>query len=236
MLVLAVLWLGPLPELAVRSFAAHMTMHMGVVAVAAPLLALGLAGGTYDPVRKASAIFAPIPLSLLELVVVWAWHAPALHHTARHSVAGLMVEQSMFLFSALLVWLSVFGGAVQQRSMHAAAGVIALLLTSMHMTLLGALLALPHRPLYVHNVELSWLTPLQDQHLGGAIMLLVGGVSYLAGGLWLTARLLRGTMSVHEEQACVRLLVNGQLYVSDHKGRLQVASSLVGGETKVSSH
>ena len=35
------------------------------------------------------------------------------------------------------------------------------------------------------------LSPLVDQQLGGAIMLLVGGLSYLAGGLWLTARLLR---------------------------------------------
>jgi putative membrane protein len=32
---------------------------------------------------------------------------------------------------------------------------------------------------------------LSDQHLGGAIMLIVGGASYLAGGLWLTALLVR---------------------------------------------
>ncbi|MGH9372866.1 MAG: cytochrome c oxidase assembly protein, partial [Vicinamibacterales bacterium] len=36
--VLAAAWLGPLPALASGSFAAHMTMHIGVVAVAAPLL------------------------------------------------------------------------------------------------------------------------------------------------------------------------------------------------------
>ena len=35
------------------------------------------------------------------------------------------------------------------------------------------------------------IAALADQHLGGAIMLLVGGVAYLAGGLWLTAGLLR---------------------------------------------
>jgi putative membrane protein len=32
---------------------------------------------------------------------------------------------------------------------------------------------------------------LADQERGGAMMLLVGGVSYLAGGLWLSAALLR---------------------------------------------
>ena len=63
---------------------------------------------------------------------------------------------------------------------------MALLLTSMHMTLFGALLALTPRPLYDHAGHFASPAPLEDQHLGGAIMLLVGGLSYLAGGLWLT--------------------------------------------------
>ena len=60
------------------------------------------------------------------------------------------------------------------------------------MTLLGALFALAPRPLFQHAPDpASPLSPLADQHLGGAIMLLVGGASYLAGGLWLTAGVLR---------------------------------------------
>jgi putative membrane protein len=190
-LVLAGVWLGPLRQLAPGPFAAHMTMHMGVVAVAAPLLALGLAGGRFDPVRMAPRVFAPIQASLVELVVVWAWHAPAFHHVARHSAVGALAEQATFLGSGLLVWLSVLGGDVRERANRTGAGILALLLTSMHMTLLGALLALPPRPLYAHAAEETSLTPLEDQHLGGAIMLIAGGISYLLGGLWLTVRLLR---------------------------------------------
>jgi putative membrane protein len=194
LLTLAALWLGPLPQLAQAAFFAHMTLHMGVVAVAAPLLALGVAGGSLDPVRRTPMLFAPIPASLVELVIVWTWHAPALHALARHSRAGLVVEQGMFLLAGLLLWLSVFGGDRGSQSNRTAAGVVGLLLTSMHMTLLGALLALTPRPLYTHTAQVhggTWLTPLGDQHLGGAIMLLVGGASYLLGGLWLTAKLLR---------------------------------------------
>jgi len=190
-LTLAVVWLGPLPELASGRFSAHMTMHMGVVAVAAPLLALALAGGPFDPARRRPALFSAIPASILELVVVWSWHAPVLHHTARTSVAGLAAEQGTFLLSGLLVWISAFGGESGRAGGRAAAGVVALLLTSMHMTLLGALIALSSRPLYVHAA--AHHTPqsmLEEQHLGGAIMLVVGGVAYLAGGLWLSARLL----------------------------------------------
>lgn len=193
LLTLAAVWLGPLPRLAERAFFAHMTMHMGVVAVAAPLLALGIAGGRLDPVRGSfSALFSPIPASVLELVVVWAWHAPALHHLARQSPAGLATEQGLFLLSGLLVWVSAFGGGPARGGNRTGAGIVGLLLTSMHMTLLGALLALAPRPLYPHLHGFSGLTALADQHLGGAIMLLVGGVSYLLGGLSLTVGLLRG--------------------------------------------
>ena len=173
-LLLGFLWIGPLPELAPHSFSAHMTLHMGVVAVAAPLIAIGIGG------RRLPPFFAPIPLSVLELIVVWAWHAPALHGAARHGPGVMVIEQSMFFGAGLLVWLS---------SLHRiGTGIVALLLTAMHMTLLGALLALTPRPLYAgHDMPGA----LADQHLGGAIMLLVGGASYLAGGLWLTASLVR---------------------------------------------
>jgi putative membrane protein len=201
LLTLGGVWLGPLPRLAPHAFAAHMTMHMGVVAVAAPLLTFGVAGGKFDPLCKAPALFAPIPASVIELVVVWAWHAPALHYLARHTVTGLVLEQGMFLLSGLLVWLSAFGGDPRQRDNRMAAGVVGLLLTSMHMTLLGALLALPPRPLYQHTGGFSGFTPLQDQHLGGAIMLLGGGVSYLLGGLGLTAALLRQRTFKREPRA-----------------------------------
>jgi putative membrane protein len=95
------------------------------------------------------------------------------------------------LLTGLAMWLSAFGGDPAGASSRRAAGIIGLLLTSMHMTLLGALLALAPRPLFHHEETSSGLAPLDDQHLGGAIMLLVGGISYLAGGLWLTFGLMR---------------------------------------------
>lgn len=190
---LFIVW-GLLPQLAPSAFWVHMTMHMGVVAVAAPLIAIGIAGGRLDPVAKSPRLFAPIPISLLEFVVVWVWHAPGPHHFARHTVLGLLVEQSMFLGCGLLLWLSAFGGHKPHDANRAAAGLIALLLTMMHMVLLGALLALSPRPLYAHDVSHVRLSPLEDQHLGGAIMLIGGGISYLIGGLWLSVRLLQGSV------------------------------------------
>lgn len=202
--VLAGLWLGPVPALARTYFSAHMALHMGVVAVAAPLLSLAVAGTRFDPVARRPEWFPPIPLSLVELGLVWAWHAPALHHAARSTVSGFILEQASFLFAGVAVWLSAFGGGVPLRRERAGSGLAALLLTSMHMTLLGALLALTPRVLYAHAGHFSGathspaFTPLDDQHVGGAIMLLVGGAVYLAGGLWLTRMLLRERASTPE--------------------------------------
>lgn len=191
-LVLGAVWAGPLPELARGAFSAHMAMHVSVVAVAAPLLALGVAEGRFDPARRLPVVFAPLPASALELVVVWAWHAPALHHLARRADLWLAVEQGSFLASGLLVWLSAFGGPAGTRRSRRGAGIVGMLLTSMHMTLLGALLALASRALYPRP-DTPWLglTPLEDQHLGGALMLLGGGTAYLAGGIALALGLLR---------------------------------------------
>jgi putative membrane protein len=199
--LLTAAWFGPLPTLAERAFAAHMSLHMAVVAAASPLIAFGVAGGRFDPVRKYPGFFAPIQASFLELIIVWAWHAPTLHHAARHTTAGFVAEQGTFLFSGLLVWLSVLGGEARTGGNRSGAGIAALLLTSMHMTLLGALLALTPRPLYSHSDLSTNLSALADQQLGGAIMIVAGGLSYLAGGLWLTVGLLRGSPLKAEAKA-----------------------------------
>ena len=189
--VLAAAWLGPLPSLATHSFAAHMTMHIAVVAVAAPLLALAMAGTRTDPVGAMPSLVAPIPASMTELVVVWAWHVPALHHAARNETGAFVLEQGSFVMAGVLLWIAAIGGNQERRRLRAGSGIVALLFTSMHMTLLGALFALANRPLFEHTPSLGALTAVTDQQLGGVIMLLVGGASYLLGGLGLTAVALR---------------------------------------------
>jgi putative membrane protein len=188
LVTLGAAWLTPLPH----AFFAHMTVHMSVVAVAAPLLAYTVAGGPWDPVRRRPVLWNPLLASLFELAVVWLWHTPALHQAARTSSTVYAIEQAAFLLSGLALWMSAIGGEPVSRTTRGAAGIAGLLLTAMHMTLLGAILALAPRPLYANVHGYSGMSPLEDQHLGGAIMLIVGGASYLAGGLWLSARMLGG--------------------------------------------
>lgn len=187
--VLALVWAGPLLSNWRESFAAHMVAHMGVVAIAAPLIAIGLP----ERLRPGTSMPLALPLlaSVVELVIVWGWHAPALRAAAESSTLVTAVEQASFLAAGLLLWSTSIAGATQR--VHAAAGAAALLLTSIHMTLLGALLSLSQRPLFGEGQVTCFglvLSDIQDQQIGGVVMLLVGAAVYLGGGVYLVATLL----------------------------------------------
>lgn len=190
--VLLLAWAGPLPAMVPGSFAAHMTLHMSVVGIGVPLLAAGIAPALAGQRLLRSQLALPIIVSLLDLVIVWGWHAPTLHHASRTNPWALAVEQLSFALVSLLVWVMALAGTAETRRSAALAGAMALFFTSMHMTLLGALIGLAPRPIYGDHLHHgSGLTALADQQLGGVIMLAIGGVIYLAGGLVLMARVLR---------------------------------------------
>lgn len=173
--LLAGAWLGPLPALAAQSMSAHMVLHLTLVALVPALLARPLPGGS-GPAVLAAAVVA-------EMAAVWAWHAPALHHWARESGTGFVLEQASFLVVGLFLWSAAL-------SASRPAGALVLLLTTMHMTLLGALIGLAPVTLYGHGGGFG-LTALEDQQLAGALMAGLGGAVYLVGALVRLAPALR---------------------------------------------
>ena len=182
LMLLAALWLGPLPGLVREgSHAAHMLLHMGVVAFAVPLLCLGLFRRA-PPWLAARAPGVMAATTLIDFAVVWAWHAPGLQAAARESGAVLALEQATFALAAALVWLPAVAGP-------AFAGAAALFMTAMHMTLLGVLIALAPRALHAgHEAGIWGLDALRDQQLGGIVMLVLAGGVYGGAGLWLAAK------------------------------------------------
>jgi putative membrane protein len=182
--ILALAWLGPLPGLVHQSFAAHMVLHMAVIGAGVPLLALGLARARNRPEQGWPAL--AFAASLLDFAVVWVWHAPALHDASRSAPAVLVAEQASFAVVALALWLTALAGPPL-------VGAMALFLTSMHMTLLGALLGLAPRPLYAGHAahQRNALDALTDQQIGGVIMMALGGGIYLAAATHRAALALR---------------------------------------------
>lgn len=176
--------------------AAHMAAHMAVVALAAPMLAYGLRGTIADPAVLWPRFASPIGWSIADGIIVWAWHVPGMRAFAMASPGGALLEQVCFLIAGLMLWSSALGARGASAPPRRAAGIFALLFTSMHMTLLGALIGLAPRPLYaVHGaMPAEQLTGgyMADQQMAGVAMLVIGGAAYLAGGLAMLAELLAG--------------------------------------------
>ncbi|PRB84377.1 cytochrome c oxidase assembly protein [Pseudomonas sp. MYb185] len=189
--VLAGLWLGPLPAMSRTAFSAHMLLHLGVVVLAAPLLAIGLvrAGVCLDRVGGLRTWM--VVVFAMEMVVVWGWHAPALHEAAARHVGVFVLQQFSFLVVGLGVWL--LGFATLQRGAMATA-ILGFALTSTHMTMLGLLLTLAPRLIYPAELCLGafGFEQLEDQRFGGVLMAAWGGLAYMAGGVVLGCRLLWG--------------------------------------------
>jgi len=121
---------------------------------------------------------SPMAAVVVEFVAVWGWHLPAAHAAAQTSPPWFAVEQACYLGAGVLVWVAVL------RPRLSLAGPVGLLLTSMHMTLLGALLIFGTRAVYPSEI----CGGAADQQVGGMIMHAVGPPIYLIAGLVRGAR------------------------------------------------
>ena len=189
MLIAGIVLFGPFDAWSASSTAMHMTQHMLLIVVVAPLVVLAAPlaqwraalGSTPDPLWRTLLRCGrhPMACAALHAAAIWAWHAPRPYMAAVLDPLWHVTEHACFLFSAWLFWWSVL------RSGRRAAlqAMLALLFTVMHTGLLGALLTFAREPLYgVESREL------RDQQLAGLVMWIPGGAAYLAGAVWVLWR------------------------------------------------
>lgn len=182
-IIVALLWLGPLPALSRTAFSPGMIAHLGVVALAAPLIAYGLSRVAPASIPVALALCAMV----IDMAVVLGWHVPYFHDWAVTDWRVYAVEQISFLFVGFTVWYVAFNSVPL-------IGAVTLFLIFMHMTLLGSFLAISSHTFY--DPEVCWgafgFSPLTDQRFGGVLMASWGALAYLAGSLLLFRRAVSG--------------------------------------------
>jgi putative membrane protein len=176
--------LGPLDDWAKTSSAAHMTQHMLLMVVIAPLWVLSqpLAQIIAGSGRLLAWLWRPMlwltryPLTTAYIhgAIIWFWHMPYFYMLAVENVWWHALEHLFFLITAGLFWWAVLKGSRQNT--HWA--LLAILFTLMHTGFLGALLTFASVPLYGEARSLG------DQQLAGLIMWVVGAVPYLAAAAW----------------------------------------------------
>jgi cytochrome c oxidase assembly factor CtaG len=209
--VLAAALVSPLHRLGEVLFSAHMVQHELLMVVAAPLLLLGrpllpfrwalpigwrFALGKFcktTPVQSAwRGLTDPLVAWCIQAIVLWDWHAPVMFQATLGSEFVHTLQHLSFLLSSLLFWWAVMHG--QERRMGSSGSLVYLFTTAIHTSLLGALLTFsPHLwyPAYATTTQAWGLTPLQDQQLGGLILWVPAGISYIIAGLAVTAKSLR---------------------------------------------
>ena len=201
--VLTLALVSPLHEGGERSFTLHMIEHELIMLAATFLLAVSRSGGILAwglpaPVRgwlgggwKAPLallwrqLTEPVTATVVQAVVMWAWHAPALFDRALDSRGWHIAQHMSFIVASLLFWSAMLNPRRGGYLLSAAC----LFLTSLVEGALGALMALARSPWYSAYAAMGrsgiGLDPTTDQQLAGLVMWIPGGVVHVAAALWL---------------------------------------------------
>lgn len=217
--VLTLALVSPLHQAGERSFTLHMIEHELIMLVATLLLAASHAGGVLAwglpaPLRRTLAgswksplaslwrgLTEPITATVIQAVVMWMWHAPALFDRALDNQAWHVAQHLSFVFASLIFWSSMLNPRRGGYLLSAAC----LFLTSLVEGALGALMALSTSPWYAAYAAMGvsgiGLDPTTDQQLAGLVMWIPGGLVHGAAALALLYRWL----STAEERHALRV-------------------------------
>jgi len=200
-LVLTAALISPLHEGGEQSFTLHMIEHELIMLVATLLLATASAGGVLawglpGPLRTALGghwrmplaalwrrLTEPVTATILQALVMWAWHAPALFNRALTSQGWHIAQHLSFILASLIFWRAM----LDVRRGGYLVSALCLFLTSLVEGVLGALMALSVSPWYPAYAAMGMsgigLDPVSDQQLAGLVMWIPGGLVHGAAAL-----------------------------------------------------
>lgn len=194
-----------------RSFAEHMVQHELLMVVVAPLLVLGQ---VFDvcifalprPVRRGRVLSATHALATparafgLHALAIWLWHLPAAFDAAESHAAIHAAQHLSFLGTGVLFWMGVL--RPRQRRARGVA-ILALFLTAVHTSALGALIAMSRTVL--SHAYAAIPGALGDQQLAGLIMWIPGNAIYLVAALYVARKwIVDSAMFVNGESEALR--------------------------------
>ena len=176
---------SPLHDLAERySLSAHMTQHLLLSYLAAPMLIWGTPTWILRPLLM-NRVMAPITRVLTSPVVAFsvftvlfsAWHIPAIYDGALRNTSLHHFEHGVFLASSLLLWWPLMNPLPEIPAPSALVKLVYLFtLPIAQIPVFGAVTFADHI-LYDTYANAGWnlgLSARDDQALGGALMKVIG--------------------------------------------------------------
>jgi cytochrome c oxidase assembly factor CtaG len=179
---------------------AHMVEHLLLGDLAALLIVLGLTAPMLAPVLRIRlfdrlrALSHPAIAFPLWAVNLYVWHLPTLYEAALRHPTVHALEHAMFLGLGINMWMCLVG----PLPMPAWFGNLAKLLYIVAVRLTGAILGnifvwsgTVFYPYYLHGDAVHHISPLADQSVAGAIMMVEESILTLGLFCWLFLRTAR---------------------------------------------
>jgi putative membrane protein len=230
LLLLVVATVGPIDELGDDLVFGHMIQHTMLTDESALLLALGLTGPVLRPIlaapglRHLRTLIHPVVAIGLWIVIIYAWHVPALYQAAAEHTLLHLLEHATFVGAGLLMWLALLGPLPKPEWFGnvAKVGYIAVVYFS-SMALANILMwaGTVLYPIYAEGERAHGIAPLTDQSLAGAILMIQGSVAMLAVFFWVVLQWARQDT---ERQELIDLAERLQVPLSEQRAARAAAA------------
>lgn len=170
----------------------HMLQHVLLGFVAPPLLLLGLSpsmAGRLVRIPGGRMITEPIAAQLVAGIVMIGWHVPALYDATLYSEPLHVTEHMSFIAAGVLLYWPMIRATSAQSRWRMSAGVKLLYILVATLPQDAVALALifsrvPFYEYYTHAPRLvASLTPLIDQTVAGAILMIFGKATMVVAAL-----------------------------------------------------
>ncbi|MFI5004149.1 MAG: cytochrome c oxidase assembly protein [Solirubrobacterales bacterium] len=179
---------------------AHMIEHLLLGDIAALLIVLGLTGPLIAPILKIRffdrlrVLANPLIAFPLWAIDLYVWHLPVLYQGALEHLGVHILEHAMFLGLGINMWMCLFG----PLPMPAWFGNLGKLIYIAAVRLTGAALGniflwsgTVFYPFYLSGDSQHHISPVADQNLAGAVMMIEGSLLTIGLFCWLFLRTAR---------------------------------------------
>jgi len=182
----------------------HMLQHVLLGFVAPPLMLLGLSrdmAGVLTRVPLVRAVTEPIAAQVVAAAVMIAWHLPALYDATLRSESLHVVEHLTFIGSGLVLYWPVLQATSAHARWKLAPPIMLLymLVATLPQDAIALVLLFSREPFYEFYVHVPRLvpslTPIIDQTLAGAVLMVLGKATFLVAGLAVFFRWFGGELS-----------------------------------------
>ena len=170
----------------------HMLQHVLLGFVAPPLMLLGLSArmaATVVRVPGLRFLFEPVQAQVIAGVVMIVWHIPALYDATLRSEDVHIFEHVMFIGAGIALYWPILQAtsSVLGWSMSPVAKLIYMLLATLPQDAISLVLMFSREPFYDFYTHVprivDSLTPLVDQTVAGAVLMILGKVTIAIAAL-----------------------------------------------------